>query len=150
MKERIMKGGELWNSLKHVNIHSNLYIHAIYFKRSMFCHHQKGGDCWLKNDFDDNNALSLLTFGQVCGCVGMTQSITLNLQFQCQSLCNFKLVVKKNPSYVKQLNYVGLLLFNVYLISKRLWSNLGQSGKSKSSCKFSFSELMYSSRLEGE
>ena len=32
-KERIMKGGELWSSYIHVNIHSNLYIHAIYFKK---------------------------------------------------------------------------------------------------------------------
>ena len=32
-KKRIMKGGEFLNSYKHVNIHSNLYIHAIYFKK---------------------------------------------------------------------------------------------------------------------
>ena len=40
--------------LKACALHlTQFFIHAI-FIWSMFCHHQKERDCWLQDDFDDN------------------------------------------------------------------------------------------------
>ena len=93
------------NSVYHISEHAHIRSISLYMqflkKWSMFCHHQKGRDCWLQDDFDDNNTLSLLT--DIClsymFCRKFSKSF-ISSTILVQMSMYFRHLVKKNPTHI--------------------------------------------------